>query len=417
MASKKTSAKKSPAKKTPNAKANANATAAKKTVVAKAVKAEKPAKKKVVAVEKSAKVEKKAVKAAKKADKADKKLVAKAAKTEKKTEKKAAKVIAKAEKKATKAASAPKAKKASAPKAKKASASKTKAASSAKKPATSALAQELRALLEGKDGAAIHQKGVELFSSITEGTKGEAHLGLIALAFRRAGELGQAEAWVDFGRCLWNGWGVEEDQDAALAAYTQAADMGSDQGAYALAMNAYWHAQDYAAAQKWAKVALKGGDPVGAVHYLLGLMAFHGRGTKKDLKKSYALHEKAATSGDADAMFELFALASTGQGVKKDEAQAVVWLMEAAKRNHPRALFNLGSFHAMGSFGFAQDYGASADFYEAASEAGHGRASATLGAMYLGGQGVKRSEKKAQEFFARAEAQDFDVRAFLEELG
>jgi hypothetical protein len=377
------------------------------------VKAEKPAKKKVVAVEKPAKAEKKATKAAKKAVKAVKKLAAK-------TEKKAAKVIAKAEKKATKAASAPKAKKASAPKApkaKKASAPKAKASTSTKKVGTSALAQELRALLEGKDGAAIHQKGVELFSSITEGTKGEAHLGLIALAFRRAGELGQAEAWVDFGRCLWNGWGVEEDQDAALAAYTQAADMGSDQGAYALAMNAYWHAQDFAAAQKWAKVALKGGDPVGAVHYLLGLMAFHGRGTKKDLKKSYALHEKAATAGDPDAMFELFALASTGQGVKKDEAQAVVWLMEAAKRNHPRALFNLGSFHAMGSFGFAQDYAASAGFYEAASEAGHGRASATLGAMYLGGQGVKRSEKKAQEFFARAEAQDFDVRAFLEELG
>lgn len=407
MASKKTSAKKTPAKKTPNANA------AKKTVVAKAVKAEKPAKKKVVAVEKPAKTEKKAAKAAKKAVKADKKLVAKAAKSEKK----AAKDIAKAEKKATKAKAPPKTKKVSAPEPQKSSAPKAKAKKSGSKPATTGLAQELRSLLESKDGAAIHQKGVELFSSITEGTKGEEHLGLIALAFRRAGELGEAEAWVDFGRCLWNGWGVEEDQDAALAAYTQAADMGSDQGAYALAMNAYWHAQDYAAAQKWAKLAQKGGDPVGAVHYLLGLMAFHGRGTKKDLKKSYSLHEKAAIAGDPDAMFELFALASTGQGVKKDEAQAVVWLMEAAKRNHPRALFNLGSFHAMGSFGFAQDYGASAGFYEAASEAGHGRASATLGAMYLGGQGVKRSEKKAQEFFARAEAQDFDVRAFLEELG
>ena len=193
--------------------------------------------------------------------------------------------------------------------------------------------------------------------------------------------------------------------------------MGSDQGAYALAMNSYWQDEDYEAAQKWAKQALKGGDPVGAVHYLLGLMAFHGRGTKEDKKKSYALHEKAAMKGDPDAMFELFALASTGQGVKKDESRAVVWLMEAAKRNHPRALYNLGAFHAMGSFGFEQDYQASANFYEAASESGHGRASATLGAMYLGGQGVKRSEKKAQEFFERSEAQGFDVRGFLEGLG
>jgi len=264
--------------------------------------------------------------------------------------------------------------------------------------------------------AEIHTKAVELFSSITAGTKGEANLGLVAVAFRRAGELGHAEAWVDFGRCLDHGWGVDLDHDAAIAAYEQAAKLGSDQGAYALAMNAYWNDEDYAAAQKWAKLALKGGDPVGAVRYLLGLMAFHGRGAKKDVKKSYALHEEAASAGDADAMFELFALASTGQGTAKDEPRAVVWLMEAAKRNHPRALYNLGAFHAMGTFGFAQDYEASARFYEAASETGHGRASATLGTMYLGGQGVKRSEKKAKEYFSRAEAQGFDVRTFLEQL-
>lgn len=285
------------------------------------------------------------------------------------------------------------------------------------KSALGAVANEVRALIAGTVADEIHQKAVELFSSITAGTKGEAHLGLVAVAFRRAGELGHAEAWVDFGRCLDHGWGVELDHDAAIAAYTQAAKLGSDQGAYALAMNAYWNDEDFTAAQKWAKQALKGDDPVGAVRYLLGLMAFHGRGTKKDAAKSHALHEQAAQAGDADAMFELFALASTGQGTKKDEPRAVVWLMEAAKRNHPRALYNLGAFHAMGTFGFAQDYEASARFYEAASECGHGRASATLGTMYLGGQGVKKSEKKAKEFFSRAEAQGFDVRTFLEELG
>ena len=285
------------------------------------------------------------------------------------------------------------------------------------KSALGAVANEVRALIAGTVADEIHQKAVELFSSITAGTKGEAHLGLVAVAFRRAGELGHAEAWVDFGRCLDHGWGVELDHDAAIAAYTQAAKLGSDQGAYALAMNAYWNDEDFTAAQKWAKQALKGDDPVGAVRYLLGLMAFHGRGTKKDAAKSHALHEQAAQAGDADAMFELFALASTGQGTKKDEPRAVVWLMEAAKRNHPRALYNLGAFHAMGTFGFAQDYEASARFYEAASECGHGRASATLGTMCLGGQGVKKSEKKAKEFFSRAEAQGFDVRTFLEELG
>ncbi|HRG94716.1 MAG TPA: hypothetical protein PLR99_00620 [Polyangiaceae bacterium] len=279
------------------------------------------------------------------------------------------------------------------------------------------LAQQLRKLLEGEDAKAIHAKGLELFSAITQGTKGELHLGLLAVAFRRAGELGHAEAWVDFGQCLQNGWGVDADEEAALAAYAKAASMGSDQGAYALAANAYWHQADFAAAQTWAKKALRGGDPVGAVHYLLGRMAFLGQGVRANKKKSYALHETAAKRGDSDAMFELFAMASTGEGTKKDEPTAVVWLMEAAKRNHPRALFNLGSFHSMGTFGFAEDLEAAAKFFEAASENGHGRASATLGTMYLGGKGVRASKKKADEFFARATAQGFDVQEFLEALG
>ena len=294
---------------------------------------------------------------------------------------------------------------------------KAPAKSPAKAKTPAGLAQELRKLLEGEDAKAIHTKGVELFSAITQGTKGELHLGLLAVAFRRAGELGHAEAWVDFGQCLQNGWGVVADEEAALAAYAKAASMGSDQGAYALAANAYWHQADFAAAQAWAKKALRGGDPVGAVHYLLGRMAFHGQGVRANKKKSYALHETAAKRGDSDAMFELFAMASTGEGTKKDEPTAVVWLMEAAKRNHPRALFNLGSFHSMGSFGFGQDLEAAARFFEAASESGHGRASATLGTMYLGGKGVRASKKKAQEFFARATAQGFDVQEFLEGLG
>ncbi|MBK8218962.1 MAG: sel1 repeat family protein [Myxococcales bacterium] len=403
----KTSAKKTKTPTTSKAKASANEPATKKPSPARAKAAPKKAAPKKVAPKK---VAPKKV-APKKA--APKKAAPKKAAPKKAAPKKAAPKKAAPKKAAPKKAAPKKA----APKKAAPSLAKTRGKATSALATPTTLATELRALLQGEDGVAIHQKGVELFSAITEGTRAESHLGLVALAFRRAGELGHAEAWVDFGRCLDNGWGVETDHEAALAAYEEAARLGSDQGAFALAMNAYWNDEDYAAAQKWAKKALKGGDPVGAVRYLLGLMAFHGRGTKRDKKASYAFHSAAASAGNADAMFEIFALASTGQGTEKDEPSAVVWLMEAAKRNHPRALYNLGAFHAMGTFGFAQDFEVSAKFYEAASEVGHGRASATLGTMYLGGQGVPRSEKKASEFFSRAEAQGFDVRGFLEGLG
>lgn len=79
-----------------------------------------------------------------------------------------------------------------------------------------------------------------------------------------------------------------------------------------------------------------------------------GFGTRADPQESFRLHEIAAQRGNADGMFELHVLLSTGQGVAKDEARALLWCGRAAAQHHGRALYNMGSLHATGR-GVAQD--------------------------------------------------------------
>ncbi len=92
-------------------------------------------------------------------------------------------------------------------------------------------------------------------------------------------------------------------------------------------------------------MALKGDDPEGAVRYLLGLMAYHGRGRPKDIAESLRLHLEASERENADAFFELFVYAMNGIG---DRSKAAFYLKEAAKHDQPRACANLGAFYATG---------------------------------------------------------------------
>src|SRR5262249_52005406 len=148
-----------------------------------------------------------------------------------------------------------------------------------------------------------------------------------------------------YGRCLWNGWGVKEDRDAAVEAYKRAAELGSDYGAYLVAYNRYWTSKRVDEAYAYAQKALKGDDPEGAGRYLLGPMAYNGRGRPKDIAESLRLHQEAAKRGNADAYFELFVYAMQGIG---DRSKALGYLQEAGKLNQPRACANLGALYATG---------------------------------------------------------------------
>lgn len=136
----------------------------------------------------------------------------------------------------------------------------------------------------------LYAAALALFGEIEAGTEPAQSRKTLAQALHEVAVGGHANAWIDYGRCLWNGWGVPEDREEALAAYRRAADLGSDYGAYLAAYNLYWTFGIYNEAHTYAAQALRGDDPDGAVRYLLGIMAYQGRGRPKDVAESLRLH-------------------------------------------------------------------------------------------------------------------------------
>lgn len=261
----------------------------------------------------------------------------------------------------------------------------------------------------------LYELAVALFRDIEAGTEPESARTVMAQALREAAQGGLPEAWVDYGRCLWNGWGTAENREEALAAYRKAADLGSEYGAYLAAHNLYWTFKRYDEAHAYALKAQKGEDPTGEARYLLGLMAYNGRGQQKDIAGSLRLHQEAAARGNPDALFELFVYAVNGIGEKQ---KAVFYLQEAGKREQPRAMANLGALHATGRMaGIAKDLEESVKWYRRAANKGIGRAAAALGVMAMRGDGMPNDPEAAKAFFARAEALGFDVDEYLDEVG
>lgn len=261
----------------------------------------------------------------------------------------------------------------------------------------------------------LYAAAVALFKAIETSEAPVESRDTLARALHEVALGGHAKAWVDYGRCLWNGWGVPRDRDAAIAAYKRAAELGSDYGAYLTAYNLYWTFRKYDDAYAYAQNALAGDDPDGAVRYLLGLMAYNGRGQTKDVAKSLALHLEAAKRGNADAYFELFVYAMQGIG---DRNKAVFYLKQAGQRDQPRACANLGAFYATGQLpGIEKDLSESIHWYKRAADLGIGRAAAALGMMAARGEGMAKDPDAAEAYFDRAEDLGFELDEYLRTNG
>jgi TPR repeat protein len=258
----------------------------------------------------------------------------------------------------------------------------------------------------------LYAAALALFRAIDAGQEPAQSRDVLAKALHEVAVGGHANAWIDYGRCLWNGWGVPEDREAALAAYGHAADLGSDYAAYLAAYNLYWTFGRYNEAYAYASRALKGDDPEGAVRYLLGIMAYQGRGRPKDVAESLRLHLEAAERGNADAYFELFVYAMQGIG---DRSKAVLYLREAGQRNQPRACANLAALFATGQMpGISKDLTEAVRWYKRAADLGVAKAAAALGVMALRGEGMARDPEAAEAFLKRAEDLGFDVDEYLQ---
>ncbi|WP_052956611.1 tetratricopeptide repeat protein [Photobacterium angustum] len=101
-----------------------------------------------------------------------------------------------------------------------------------------------------------------------------------------------------------------------------------------------------------------------------------------------------AKQGDASAQFKLGVKHDFGQGVAKDDKQAVYWYQKSAMQGHAPAQYNLGVMYANGR-GVAKDDKQAVYWYQKAAMKGLVESQFNLGNMYRNGRGVPRSDKQA----------------------
>lgn len=102
---------------------------------------------------------------------------------------------------------------------------------------------------------------------------------------------------------------------------------------------------------------------------------------------AYRLWGPIADQGDPDAQFYLGFMNEYGQGVSRNDAEAIRWYRKAADQDHVLAQFGLGDLYSNGE-GSPRDEIEAAKWYRLAADQGLGAAQFRLGMIYAEGKGV-----------------------------
>jgi TPR repeat protein len=197
-----------------------------------------------------------------------------------------------------------------------------------------------------------------------------------AVVAYRAGDLGTAEAMLRsmaVGNADAEAWlgAVLLDRGAGkegLRHIQRAADAGSAEGAHRL-----------------------------AIFYAQGLA-----GTPRNEGRALELFEKAAAAGHVRAQINLGILYMRGLGAPRDLVNARAWLEKAAASGDPQALYTLGRAMEESSEHTAPDPVRAADLYRRAAEKGHALAGLRYGLALSEGVGIKRDIAAAQRWLVQA---------------
>ena len=116
------------------------------------------------------------------------------------------------------------------------------------------------------------------------------------------------------------------------------------------------------------------------------------------VEEAFTVTKQGADAGDAFAMNNLAVMYEQGQGVTRNDFDAVRWYQAAAEAGSSVAMANLGWMYEAGK-GVGQSDTEAARWYRAAADAGNGRGAGNLGWMYENGRGVEQSQTEAAHWY------------------
>ena len=172
------------------------------------------------------------------------------------------------------------------------------------------------------------------------------------------------------------------------------------------------------------KAKAEAGDPASEAE--LGLRYKHGEGVAKDQLEAMKWYRKAAEQNYALAQNSLGVCYEQGEGVQKDPVEAVKWYRRAAEQNLALAQYNLGLCYAKRVpmnekeklLGVAEDPDARAleavKWYRKAAEQNFAAAQYDLGMCYQYGKGVAEDSVEAYKWLLLAARQgDEDAKNYM----
>ncbi len=155
---------------------------------------------------------------------------------------------------------------------------------------------------------------------------------------------------------------------------------------------------NYAGALPLLMRACEGGDM--AVCSKLGVMYSNGEGVEKDEAQAVNLFRKACDGGELEACDNLghyFEEYEPGMDVAKDPVQAEGLYRKACDGGNVRGCFSLGMFYLSGGTGLAIDVPQAATALRMACDGGEMRACNNLGLLYEHGTGIPKGVPKDPE--------------------
>jgi len=218
--------------------------------------------------------------------------------------------------------------------------------------------------------------------------------------YRMAAEKGNVDAQFGLGDMYNAGQGVVADISEAVRWYKMAAEQGDTESQFRLGLISET-TKDPKRALKWYRMAAEQGH-AGAQHGL-GQMYLDGKGIPQDHEEGVHWLRMAAEQGFAEAQCLLGWVSAD----EHEYAEAAFWLHSAAEQGHAQAQCKLGFMNAEGQGVLRNDFEA-VRWFRMAAEQGHVYGQFFLGEMYLTGRGVQESRSEAVRWLRLSAQQGYD---------
>ena len=150
---------------------------------------------------------------------------------------------------------------------------------------------------------------------------------------------------------------------------------------------------------KEVKTKAKAGDPESQV--ALGWYYMNGDGLPKDEKEAIRWFTRAAEQGYAKAQHNLGVCYAFGNGVEEDKVESVRWFRKAAEQGIAESQYNLG-VSLQNGIGVKMDGVEAVKWYRKAAGQGYADAQYNLGFCLKNGIGVKKNESDACKWYVKA---------------